>query len=47
MLQVNLREVPRVTVMGQVRQRENWQPQGREQPNHMMIFVIEGDFFET
>jgi len=43
MLHLNLRELPRVIVFGQVRQREGWHPQGREQPQHMMLFIQDGE----
>jgi len=43
MLQVNLRELPRVTVLGQVRQQEGWSPPERIQSAQMMIFLQEGD----
>lgn len=45
MLRINLRELPRVIVFGQVRQAAGWQPPGRKQPNHMIVFVQDGDIF--
>ena len=39
MLHLSLREIPRVILFGQVRQREGWYPQARKQPHDMIIFV--------
>ena len=43
MLHLSLREIPRVIVFGQVRQRDGWQTEAKKQAHEMIIFVQEGD----